>query len=44
MTSEEKEEDAPSWYYNRPRPVDVEITAYALLTRVARDEIAEGRK
>jgi hypothetical protein len=35
-------EETPSYYYNSPRPVDVEMTAYALLTRVLRDEIAEG--
>jgi hypothetical protein len=35
-------EDTPSYYYNSPRPVDVEMTGYALLTRVLRDEIAEA--
>jgi hypothetical protein len=35
-------EKEKNYYYLAPRPVDVEITAYALLTRVLRNEIAEG--
>ena len=40
---EKKPRTTPFYYYDAQPPLDVEITAYALLTQVLRGELADGQ-
>lgn len=41
-TTKEAPKDTSTWYWNQPRPANVEMTGYALLTYMEKNQIADG--